>query len=220
MDEKVKARYDAIEQRLKLAEKYERILDRAKTMRRTRMEIRVFEDDMEIIISALRAAQPPAAPVYDLTTEPPEDLGRLGEIVERDQRISAGTDRAAGLTDAQLDDLRSHIRGSQPNETGTYEYELGSGWRCFHCGEMFQTWGGASLHFGNPADKRPTCVPTEPQAGSMRDALEPFARLGAIGCWPDYPDEFVVCSFRDKQVTVGDLRKASAALPRPEVKNG
>jgi len=71
MDEKVKARSDAIEQRLKLAEKYERILDRAKTMRRTRMEIRVFEDDMEIIISALRAAQPPAAPVYDLTTEPP-----------------------------------------------------------------------------------------------------------------------------------------------------
>ena len=45
---------------LKLAEKYERILDRAKTMRRTRMEMRVFEDDMEIIISALRAARPPA----------------------------------------------------------------------------------------------------------------------------------------------------------------
>lgn len=67
-------------------------------------------------------------------------------------------DRCADLTDAQLDDLRSHIRGAQPGQ-GTYEYELGSGWRCFHCGEMFRTWGGASLHFGNPADKRPTCAP-------------------------------------------------------------
>lgn len=50
------------------------------------------------------------------------------------------------------------------------------------------------------------------QRPSMRAALEPFARLGAPDCWPDHPNEFVVCSFRDTQVTIGDLRKANAAL--------
>lgn len=44
--------------RLKLAEKYARILDRAKTMRRSSMQMRVFEDDMEYIIAALRAPVP------------------------------------------------------------------------------------------------------------------------------------------------------------------
>jgi len=44
--------------RLKLAEKYARILDRAKTMRRSSMQMRVFEDDMECIIAALRAPVP------------------------------------------------------------------------------------------------------------------------------------------------------------------
>jgi hypothetical protein len=46
----------------KLAEKYERILDRAKTMRRTSMEMRVFEDDMETIIAALRVLNEPQPP--------------------------------------------------------------------------------------------------------------------------------------------------------------
>jgi hypothetical protein len=69
-------------------------------------------------------------------------------------------ERTADLTDEQIEDLRSHIRGAQPGQD-TYEYELGSGWRCFHCGEMFRTWGGASLHFGRPADKRPVCTEFE-----------------------------------------------------------
>ncbi len=57
-----------------------------------------------------------------------------------------------GLSDVVVEDIRSHIRGSLDG-AATYDYELGSGWRCFHCGEMFRTHGGAALHFGKPADK-------------------------------------------------------------------
>lgn len=64
-----------------------------------------------------------------------------------------------GLSEAEVEDIRSHVRGKQPNETGTYEYALGSGWRCFHCGEMFRTVGGAQLHFGTP-EQEPVCTRT------------------------------------------------------------
>lgn len=43
----------------KLAEKYERILERAKVMRRDHMELRVFQSDMETIIAALRSGDQP-----------------------------------------------------------------------------------------------------------------------------------------------------------------
>lgn len=60
-----------------------------------------------------------------------------------------------GLTDDDIADVCSHVKSKQ--EAETYEYQLGSGWRCYHCGEMFRTPGGAAMHFGKPSDKRPVC---------------------------------------------------------------
>jgi len=123
------------------------------------------------------------------------DMQGIGVTREGVARSSAVTDRAAGLTDAHLEDLRSHIRGSQPSETGTYEYELGSGWRCFHCGEMFRTHGGAELHFGKPADKRPTCVSVGvpqgvPEQAANKPAIDP-KQIKAI-------DDFLADGERDR----------------------
>lgn len=61
-----------------------------------------------------------------------------------------------GMPQAMVDDIRAHVRGAVV-EGDSYEYELGSGWRCFHCGEMFRTPGGAELHFGKPKSA-PACV--------------------------------------------------------------
>jgi len=66
---------------LKLAEKYERILDRAKTMRRRHMEMRVFEDDMEAIIAALYAAQPPASPVAQGSSVLSQHIGWMKQYI-------------------------------------------------------------------------------------------------------------------------------------------
>ena len=60
-----------------------------------------------------------------------------------------------GLSDATIEDIRAHVRGMQDGPS--WFYELGTGFRCFHCGEMFRTPGGAALHFGKPTDKRPIC---------------------------------------------------------------
>ena len=32
------------------------------------------------------------------------------------------------------------------------------GWACFHCGEMFTTWGGARDHFGKTPGDTPGCI--------------------------------------------------------------
>ncbi len=69
-----------------------------------------------------------------------------------------------GLSDATIEDIRAHVRGMQDGPS--WFYELGTGFRCFHCGEMFRTPGGAALHFGKPTDKRPVCFDANGQGAS------------------------------------------------------
>ncbi len=72
-----------------------------------------------------------------------------------------------GLSEPAIEDIRAHVRGKQEGPD-YYNYELGSGWRCFHCGEMFWTQGGAELHFGKPSDPKPACaaLPRQQQAAA------------------------------------------------------
>lgn len=82
-----------------------------------------------------------------------------------------------GLSHAEIEDVRAHVRGKIEVKP-TYDYALGSGWRCFHCGEMFRTPGGAQLHFGEKPTDRPACV-AGTDAGT-REALVPFAAIGGL----------------------------------------
>src|SRR5271170_6746354 len=89
-----------------------------------------------------------------------------------------------GLSHAAIEDIRSHVRSKQDGPD-TYDYELGSGWRCFHCGEMFRTWGGASLHFGKPADAKPICFEGTKSAAVAWRCPHDMGfdnELGPIGC--------------------------------------
>lgn len=74
-----------------------------------------------------------------------------------------------GVPENMIADIEAHVRGAREKKDG-YEYALGSGWRCFHCGEMFRTPGGAALHFGKPDDK-PAC-----SAPSREKVLEEAAQ--------------------------------------------
>lgn len=61
----------------------------------------------------------------------------------------------AGLTEDQIDDIRSHILGTVV-EKDTY-HAPEHGWTCFHCGENFKTAWGARLHFGDGPANAPAC---------------------------------------------------------------
>lgn len=63
------------------------------------------------------------------------------------------------LTEAQLADVRAHVRGlTEENDRYLEEFGVRAGWRCFHCGERFLTVAGARLHFGASPDFRPPCL--------------------------------------------------------------
>lgn len=44
------------------------------------------------------------------------------------------------------------------------------GWQCFHCGEVFTTFGGAQVHFGADPSKQPGCL-IKVQLGDERGLL-------------------------------------------------
>jgi hypothetical protein len=75
------------------------------------------------------------------------------------------------LSEQEQEDVRAHIRGKiEGNET--YKHEMGSGWRCFHCGELFRTPGGARLHFGSTVTTPPLCRQLETRITGLETALE------------------------------------------------
>jgi hypothetical protein len=82
----------------------------------------------------------------------------------------------SGLSEAEIDDIRSHVAGKR-DAKDTYEYEWGSGWRCFHCGEMFKTPGGAELHFGKRVTDRPLCIAEQKDLAKAREDRDHEAKV-------------------------------------------
>lgn len=66
-----------------------------------------------------------------------------------------------GLSAAEVEDIRSHIKGKQDGPE-TYEPPP-HGWTCFICGETFRSHWGARLHFGRDPMKSTLCV-SDPEA--------------------------------------------------------
>lgn len=58
----------------------------------------------------------------------------------------------------------------------TMQEDLRIGWRCFHCGEHFHTYGSAQDHFGNYIGSTPGCV-MKVQLGDERGLLMELRRV-------------------------------------------
>ena len=170
---------------LKLAEKYERILDRAKTMRRTSMEMRVFEDDMEIIISALRAARPPAAPVE---TNSPEQARESDCKTNPELTGHSPKERGERVLQCSSADIEpvAWRHKHWPNEPWQYRDS--------------QTFGTPYPYYEQLYNKPP--VPDEPQSMQAADRIE--ALEAALR-------EIAGRSWHPANVRLGDIARAALA---------
>lgn len=102
--------------------------------------------------SVIAALSAPSGPSAEQTDRAPSMKQGAAHAPSMEQTIDV-----TGVPPNMVEDIKAHIRGAVDKADG-YEYELGSGWRCFHCGEMFRTHGGAELHFGNYKSSRPVCA--------------------------------------------------------------
>jgi hypothetical protein len=102
----------------------------------------------------------------------------------------------AGLSPAQIADLRAHVAGLTVPEGVDPVPAPAHGWTCFHCCETFLTERAARLHFGPPPDGAPGCA-LKVEAGDIgllglvRDRDAEIEKLRAENESLDYRASFV-----------------------------